>query len=209
MTQSVLAEKINKSVPTVSKYEKGEIEIGLEVLIDICNILKLNIYTIIPATALDGNEEVQGGKNQDRFYRKLYLYFLSEKKNKIVCGVLENNLSAMQSTFHFGVKDVQNFFKSDFLYNGRIICNDTGNTFFYQNADPPFDTISIRLPSLAKRGEPRIGSMTTISFFYQSISLKVVASETPITDEDYLYSKLQISSEELKYIKRTNFFVVF
>jgi len=114
----------------------------------------------------------------------------------------------MQSTLYFGVNDINNLFKSDFMYNGKIFCNDTGNHFFYQNADPPFDIITIRLPSLTIRNQPRTGLMTTISFFYQSISLKVVASAVPITDEEYLYTQLQLSPEELKYIKSTNFFVV-
>ncbi|HHW95354.1 MAG TPA: helix-turn-helix transcriptional regulator [Mogibacterium sp.] len=77
MTQSALAEKINKSVPTISKYEKGEVEIGLDILIDICRILKLNIYTLIPSTEPQETDETQMTKHHDCFGDKVYLYCLA------------------------------------------------------------------------------------------------------------------------------------
>ena len=42
----------------------------------------------------------------------------------------------------------------------------------------------------------------------QSIAMKVVGSSKPIHDEQYLTDTLKLSAEELKSIKKTNFFTI-
>ena len=51
-----------------------------------------------------------------------------------------------------------------------------------------------------------VGLISTITYFYQSIAMKVIASENPLPLNDELTNALHISSDELKNIKRTNFF---
>lgn len=207
MTQRELADRIGKSVATVSKYEKGKIEISIDVLIDICVILNLSIYNLLPATV--GSKASNANLYKTRLPDKLYLYFFNTEKNRIKCSVIENNNAVMRSTLFFGVGNVRDYFNSDFIYNGKIIYSDTGLTFIYQNADPPFDLITLRLPSLSKKSQPRTGIMTCISYLYQYVALKIVAGEAPITDDEYLRSRLRFSSEEIKYIKRYNIFTIF
>ena len=48
MTLIELAQLINKSVPTVSKYEHGEVSIGIDILIDICRIFDVDIDILSP-----------------------------------------------------------------------------------------------------------------------------------------------------------------
>ena len=50
LTLSDLAKVLNKSLATVGKYEKGEISIDLEVLIDWCRYFEIDIASILPGT---------------------------------------------------------------------------------------------------------------------------------------------------------------
>ena len=47
VTLAELAENLNKSLSTVSKYEKGEIAIDVEVLADYCAYLDLDMADIV------------------------------------------------------------------------------------------------------------------------------------------------------------------
>lgn len=48
MTLNEMASALNKSVATISKYESGDIAIGVDVLIDICRVLNIDITTLLP-----------------------------------------------------------------------------------------------------------------------------------------------------------------
>ena len=47
MTLSDLSKKLNKSVATISKYEKGEVLISIDTLVDICQILNIDIASLL------------------------------------------------------------------------------------------------------------------------------------------------------------------
>ena len=53
MTLSDLSKKLNKSVATISKYEKGEVLISIDTLVDICQILNIDIASLLPITSTD------------------------------------------------------------------------------------------------------------------------------------------------------------
>ena len=52
--------------------------------------------------------------------------------------------------------------------------------------------------------------MTTLSYFYQNVATKIIAASKPLSEADkkVLLPQLKISAEEIKEIKRTNFFIV-
>ena len=51
LTLQQIADVLGKSTSTVSKYENGEISIDLELLIQWCRFLNLDINTVLPSTA--------------------------------------------------------------------------------------------------------------------------------------------------------------
>ena len=53
MTLSDLSKKLNKSVATISKYEKGEVLISIDTLVDICQILNIDIASLLPITSTE------------------------------------------------------------------------------------------------------------------------------------------------------------
>ena len=51
----------------------------------------------------------------------------------------------------------------------------------------------------------KLGMLSSITFYYQNIAIKVLASETPIADRNYILDKLQFSQDDIKRIKQFNF----
>ena len=93
MTLSDLSKKLNKSVATISKYEKGEVLISIDTLVDICQILNIDIASLLPITSTD-KSAAEIARYQNYFSDKLYLYWFNGEKNCLQKAVLENkNLS--------------------------------------------------------------------------------------------------------------------
>lgn len=114
----------------------------------------------------------------------------------------------MKSTLYFLVNDISNIYDCAYIYSGDLIHSDTCTVYLCKNAEPPFDLIMIRVPAFSKAMKENIGLMSTISILYQSVALKVLVSESPVRDNDRIIETLELSAEDLKEIKRTNFFTV-
>ena len=72
--------------------------------------------------------------------------------------------------------------------------------------EPPFDTLTLRLSSLNRHSSYKVGLLSTISYFYQNIAMKVIVSDAPLPEDEELISTLRLTAEDLKNINRTNFF---
>lgn len=206
LTLSDLAKVLNRSLATVGKYEKGEISIDLEVLIDWCRYLEIDIATLLPGTI--EKEGSHAARYENYFMDRLYLYWYKGGERKIHCHVIENDNVSMKSMFYFDVNDQNNFYDADFVYKGHVTYTDASTYFVYYNTAPPFDLLTFCMPFLTKDQYYKIGLISTITFFYQPNAIKTLASKVPITDKDYLISKLQLTPEEIKNMKQTNFFIV-
>lgn len=206
LTLKELSQTLNKSVSTLSKYETGEIIISIDALIDICNILDIDISSLLPDTS--SHSEIDITRYSGFLAKRFYLYWYNGEKKRVQIAVLENRTHSMHSTMYYDVKDVDNFYDANFIYEGTIMYSDTSLVYTYTCIAPPFDVLTIRIPFLKSQNSLKMGLLSTISYFYQSIAMKVVLSETPLKNDTKLINMLQISSEDIKNIRRTNFFLI-
>lgn len=205
MTLSELARKLNKSIATLSKYEKGEIFISIDTLVDICRILNIEVSSLLPDTCIteDPNDVT---RYQKYFSEIFYLYWFNGEKNKLQKAVLVNQKMSFKTTMYYDVSDVTNYYDANYVYEGKVSYTDSSIDFVLNCTEPPFDTLTLRLSSLSRHNIHKVGLLSTISYFYQNIAMKVFVSETPLTEDEQLISSLRLTAEELKNIKRTNFF---
>jgi transcriptional regulator with XRE-family HTH domain len=207
ITLTEMAQKINKSVATISKYEKGELSIGVDVLVDMCTILNIDIASLLPVTCSEENLNTTS-RSQKFFSDRLYIYWFNGEKHKIQRAVLECQSLSSSPTLYFDIADINNYYEANYVYKGSIVFDDASTFFSFTYTEPPFDKLTFRLPTMKHNHSVRIGLLSTISHFYQSIAMKIVASETPLPENEELMLMLRISSEEMKDIKRTNYFIV-
>lgn len=205
LTLSDLDEKLNKSAATISKYEKGEIFISIDTLVDICRILNIEVSSLLPDTCMteDPNDVT---RYQKYFSECLYLYWFNGEKNKLQKAVLINQKMSFKTTMYYDVADTANYYEANYVYEGKVSYTDSCIDFILSCTEPPFDTLTLRLSSLNRNNSYKVGLLSTISYFYQNIAMKVIVSETPLPEDEQLVSSLRLTTEELKNIKRTNFF---
>lgn len=207
LTLSDLSKVLNKSVATVAKYEKGEISIDLELLIDWCKYLNIDISELLPSTAAS-KDQLYAARYEKHFIDRLYLYWYKADEKRIHFHVIENDNTSLRSTYYFDVKDPRNIYDSEFLYTGHVTYTDASTYFSYYNTAPPFDLLTFCMPFLAKEQYYKMGLISTITFYYQPVAVKALACKVPITDTDFLVSKLQLTAQEIKDIKYINAFIV-
>ena len=205
ITLQQLSKALNKSVATISKYETGEIAVDLEVLIDWCRFLNIDIASLLPGTQ---REAADSERYQKHYIDRLYLYSFMGHKNKIHFDVIENDNISKKSNFYLGVQDACDIYTCDFVYSGNVVYSDLSTSFVFFNTSPPFDMMTFSMPTLSENQNYKIGMLSSISFSYRNIAIKVLACRTPVSDQDFLMEKLLLTPNEIKDFKQFNFFIV-
>lgn len=104
--------------------------------------------------------------------------------------------------------DASDIYHCSFVYSGKIIYSDVSISFVFFNMAPPFDMITFSMPALSEHSQYKIGMLSSITFYYQNIAIKVLVSETPMDNRNFLLEKLQFSPDDVKRIKQFNSFIV-
>lgn len=207
ITLSDMAHDLNKSVSTLSKYENGQLFMGINDLLDICRILSIDVRTLLPGTETEENaSDIQ--RYSKYFISRLYLYYYSGQNNQVHSSVVMNDNANFHSLMYFNVKNISDFYNCSYIYDGTVEYSDSNMVYVMKNVAQPFDTVMIRIPTLAPVGKDRVGLMSTISSYYQSLALKVLVTESPVRDLNGLIPKLKITKDELREISKENFFIV-
>ncbi len=204
ITLQTLSKATNRSVATLSKYEKGEISISLDALIDICSYLNVDVSLLLPSTS-DSNTSDNTHPN---FQHTIFLYWYNRTDDIVREAVIENRKDSLESILYFDCPIGKDFRQSEYLYTGTAYYTDASTEFIYENVTSPHDKIFIRLPSFFRKKSNRIGVMSCITTYYQNVTVKLLAQETRIKNIESLKDDLIFSNEEIKFLRATNFFIV-
>lgn len=202
-----VAQALNKSVSTIAKYETGEICIDLESFILLCEYLQINSSSLLTNTNFaDTADENRRYKSQ--MIDKAYFYYYRAYDHWIHRCILENDNTTLQSMLYFGVKSETDPYSCEYVYEGTVRYTDSHTYYVFYNTSKPFDMITITLPSLTNGQDYQIGLLSSITVYYQNMAGKILVSNSPITDAEFLKEKLTINKETIKELRRTNFFII-
>lgn len=203
-----VAKNLERSIATISKYENGEIIISLDVLLDYCRCLQIELATILPPSQNCKDKEQE--RYTHLFIDQLWLYWYKKTTDSIHISSIQCDNNAMRAELYFDVKDVKNRQDCLYLYQGEVVYSDHSISFFVQNTIAPYDTITLNLPTMYKESEYhyRIGLSTGITFNYQNVGVKILASSELISDRAFLLEKLTVSQEEIRTLKKRNYFYI-
>lgn len=207
MTLSKLSSQIHRSIATLSKYENGDVAFSIDALVDICTALNIDIAECLPETCRDLSD-VSVLKYEKFFIDRLYVYWYNGELKKIRQAIIENANLSRKSSIYLLSDDAQDSSQVDFTYHGEVAYSDTSITFYYTNQEPPFDKMFLRMPLLFPKDHYQTGIMSAITYYYQGVTAKIMASKEPIPMNDELRDQLVINSEEIKEIKRSNMMII-
>ena len=196
-----IGDRIYKSKATISKYEKGEIVPDLNTVLDICNVLDIDLQTIIPSFSPAYNSKYPFTTDT------LYLYYLKGKK--LICSTLEikpniNNKSLVY--FYNGINNSNSSF--DYYYEGNF---DYAERVVYMNLN---NIGSDMLKAEQVQIIVYLNSSKNNNFFHCFITgltptlipivKKGLISTSAVSNKDDLINILKLSKDDLHQIKQNN-----
>lgn len=206
ITLQTLSKNVNRSVATLSKYETGEIAVGIDALVDICTYLDVDISLLLPSTlTTTSSEETASHPN---FRHQIFLYWYNRTDGRVREAVIENRKDSLDSILYFDSSLGKDYHQSNYLYTGTAYYTDASTEFLYTNVTTPHDKVFIRIPSFFKKTSQHVGIMSCITTYYQNATLKLLVLDKRVKDLESLKKDLIYSNEEIKTLRATNFFIV-
>lgn len=187
---------INKSKATISKYEKDEIIPDYITLVELCNYLNITLDELLPIDIEDKKLQLNNPFNCN----KLYLYYYTN--NKLITSVLTlyNNNDSFKSIFYNGVKDLSNYTKCSYYYEGTFDFNKTTVYFSFMNTNVVEKVqIVINLP-WTKEISVCKGLILGLTPNSLPIVKKVCMSKSPIKNIEKYNDFIMFSKQDVKKI---------
>ena len=199
-----VGDKIYKTKATVSKYEKGEIIPDLYTLLELCNVLGINLSSLIPYI-----QEVYKSSPFPFNSNKLYMYYLTE--NKLIESIIEFSFKTNEPivSFYNGTKNDSTyayFYEGTMEYTDNIIYLNLKN-ISSKKLDIERVQIIIPLP-LSNVGNCFKCFITGLTPNFSPIVKRGIVSTEPINLEKNHINKLKISHEEIQSIINNNAWIL-
>ncbi len=211
MNMEQLAAKINKSKPTVSKYERGAISIDIDTLYDIASALQVSIDQLIEHSPSGGLKETSGQKLKKHFlHNTLYLYLYDGRTKRMTKGLIQTyydeSAQASRATMYMDVDSFADYKNCKTLYYGTAEEHDIITNLILQNQANGVEVINIIALNPLNGDEVMRALLCGISSSpFVPVSFRCIISAKPLPENDALDAQLQISRDDLKVIKKYNF----
>lgn len=201
-----VGQKIYKTKATVSKYEKGEILPDLFTLLQLCNVLEINLSSIIPNI-----KPLYKDINFPFKTNKLYMYYITEKK--LIESIIEFNISKntdISVSFYNGTKSDNSSYA--YYYEGSL---DFSDNFIYINLKNisskrlNVERVQIIINfTLSNNTDFFNCFITGLTPTFQPIVKRGIVSTKHLSNKELYINKLKISKEELQNIKSNNAWIL-
>ena len=212
-TLQALAEAIGKSKATVSKYEKSEIAIDIEVLFDIARALGVSVsqLTDYPAPAAPPRRSL-AGQSAFSLAETLFLYTYNGRMNQITEGVLRilPTETADQVAFYMDVTPgAEDYHDCRAYYQGWAEYHTSLISFVMKNQFNEAEQLLLYLYNPIDRGTETPAMLCGLARQnLQPMAMRCIVSLNRLKMDDALKERLLMTRQELQSIRRLNFFTV-
>lgn len=210
-----LSELLYKSKATISKYERGEISIDIEVLYEIAKILDVNInqllvYNEFKETSKLTNKRPAFFQNATRLYSYIYDGRSDELMRNVFDIIPHESDSDNDRVFmYMNIESYENYQSCENRYVGIIKHYDAITSFTMENITSTMAQASINVLSPFLDVPTKWGMFTGLSARpLMPISAKMLFSKNILQDEDKLIEILKISDQDIHSLKNYNMFSV-
>lgn len=218
LTIQQLADKIQKSKSTLSKYERGEISIDILTIKEISRVLNISIDELLPGTADNSSQHCYPStanvpsffKNNTRFYS----YYYDGRNKNIICSALlvknAHDDNSIGVHMYMNIKDINYPQACENTYYGLMTHHDIITRIDFINRDTSVEKASIAILSPFVENDERWGLWSGISTRpVMPASIKMLFTKTRQKTDIDLKKKLMLTQEDYKLIKLYNMFTVF
>lgn len=214
MTVQELADAINKSKASVSKYEMGKTFIDVVTLYDIADALGIHVEQMLPPPQREG--KLHGQNNVPAFFRDLsqfYIYMYdgrSKNLNRCVVDIISpSEEDTYKIVMYLNVRSIAEYQHCECTYLGYMRHYDSLTHLILQNQDSPIEQVIITVLASFMDKETKWGMFYGLSFRpFMPCCTKAFFSRKPLAETEELYRQLLISKEDIRLLKLYNMLTV-
>ncbi len=202
MTLDELAEKVQKSKATLSKYETGAVIADIETVYRIAEALGVQIGNLLdyPITGTAGH-----GKSPFGDAGTLFAYHYSSGTVHISELHLFQSDGTVRATLYYKMTGPQGSGQCRCIYNGSMYYHDIVVAFVLQNYHNPVENVLMNINIPLDRSDVMQGMICGLSSNTMApTALKVLLSERPLTVDEPLRNALSIPAEAFREMRRKN-----
>ena len=209
LSMDELAARINKSKPTVSKYETGIIAIDIDTLFDIAAAMDLSVSQLIDYIPLgqpvSASGEVKGVFNNNI----LYLYYFDGRVNRLTRGFMqlfgERTQDGIETTLYMDVDSFSQYTKCNILYYGSIESHDIITNMSFVNQSNRAEKINITALNPLKKDDIVRALLCGFSDNpVTPVAFRSIISPRPLPEDESLLEQLMLDRDDFKFMKRYN-----
>lgn len=205
LTQTNLAERIGRSVASVSKYERGDCAIDSYTLCSIAEVLGVTPAQLLPVST----RTIQESPNTNNWsvftkHDRFYLYNVGFISQRLCCSQIEINWQTGEATMHVDMgRPIKGFNQANSTLYGNVFSTSACTTIWVNNPIAPIDYFHIVINSADWYAGNQICHVSYSTVDWRSVASKGVITTTPKCPPN-IDELLAFTKEELRNIKKRN-----
>ena len=205
-TLEELGQAVHKSKATLSKYETGDIVIDVETLYEIARALRVSVFTVEECCAEPPAPDMRG---RDVFASPLlYLYYYGGEERAVHRSVIERDADGCGAKLYHEVSSFDDYCLCSKVYKGQVQEYSFYTRLPFENEFCRLDRIMMIFPSMLNGQNFLLGHMLMMNLANQPVSVKALVANHVMAEDKRFRTMLQVSREEIRRVRRTNYFTI-
>lgn len=213
MTLKELADKINKSKSTLSKYESGEVSIDIETLLQISDALGIHIFQLLePISKIT---HISPSVKKNNFFpetSQIHIYYYDGRNNRIRHGIIkmfhDTGTNSRQIILHNNIGERERRQGIEYFCNGEMTSYDTFTIFSFEQRNGIGNAY---IYAYNPFGSTSMVNGILVGIFKNPIApgaMKVILSSEEISEQEKLSQQLTFTKEDYKNFKKINMMII-
>lgn len=204
LSQKDLANRINKTYASVSKYERGEISIDIYTLYEIAMALGVEPQYLMPSKP----RQVPAQSLRDSLlpifrHKRLWCYIYTDQ-HSILSGCMEIDMDTARVMLYMDLRDPADPLSYNYIMPGVIQADGPNTKIYCTNPRVKGDFMAMYFDRIKLSINNNVGICASMTKNYQVRIAKMYLSPHQIRDKEFFAEALALTRDEVSYARKNN-----
>jgi len=212
LTLKQFAQRINKSISTLGKYETGEITLDVETLYEIAKALDVRVEQLLGF--FDDLEQTpsQRAARIPAFFSQIdhfFCYSYDGRKKALLRArydiIRQAGNTRDQVYGYVNFADYEHYRRCETFYHGHVVYDEAVTSLVLEDPDSPMDNCLLQVAAPFIDSDFKWALCTAVSIHpIMPIAFKMLISKKPLQENQNLFNKLYVSRNDISQLKQYN-----